>query len=255
MDPKLIPNTSAGRLYRLVIESRRISSDLRNKSPGLATWALLLRYPVEDRPRLLKAVGEVCSLPDRVSKDMRAIEGIPHSTFLSWVDPVQAVFRSSNFDQPIEVYFKPFGTPEVSLLELCARELSMHTTEPSLEIDKVESLANEATKLFQELSKQSDPVSIYCAKHLDLIVQALRDVYVHGASSIPAAVTSSIALAVQQQYRTEQTDYEASPIWARVKQMLGTMVLLCDAVYYGYQLAAWTRPLLQGGEAGPANLP
>jgi len=178
----------------------------RDRPDGKAevAWCDILSVESGKNPQLLRRLGLVLDLPNKIKEEIEKISGIDHDVYLKWMPAVQSSFSNINLGRNFNEFKNPLSDHTIYGLEVCAELLSRHSAEKILNPTDLKELDAEVTKLFDALldSDLHPDLKSFILTRLDEIHLAILDYEFAGPKPLQRAVEAVVgsALFEKQKY-------------------------------------------------------
>ena len=236
-----ILTTSATRLLEVVSSIKSIDNQMLLR-PGLPAWAKVFEVEPSDINGLYRKLAMTGNLPSEVSTDFRNLPEIDHDLHLSWVANATAALNPTDINAQLKRAADTFNSEVVNLIRICESHLIRHSPEEAIDVDEMATLRASATSLADDVladEELSSDLKQYILHHTHLVIQAIDDYGLQGASAILNGVDATIGAMVRQKASAKRT--QETPYGERLQDTLKAFVVV---------VAAWKGAKEIGGDFG-----
>ena len=158
-------------------------------------WKQVLRLPTEvDDLTVMNKVGRVFTMPDLVAREIERFSDLDADLYLGWRKDLTDAFHYVGFQFLFREFASRLSKSLLINIKFCAHELEKRLPEKEISKDELEQVREEVWQLYSEILKADLPpvLSRYALDHLFLIIEAIDNYLVTGASGIQYALDAAI---------------------------------------------------------------
>ena len=143
---------------------------------------------------VMSKVGKVFALPSLVEDQIKRFSDLDADLYLGWRKDLTTAFRHVNFHANFGEFTQRLSDSLLINIRFCAHELAKRAPEKNISREELDSLRQSAWSLYDEVTKAelSAELSRYLLDHIYLIIEAIDDYDITGASAIEKALNVTL---------------------------------------------------------------
>lgn len=229
-------NNPAGRLHVILRALKGIPDSVN----ALEGWARVLNLPKENIAEILRRIAMTAALVPQIERLVRATCNTDHEEYLAWLPNVRRAFENTSLREQMPSLLNMIQPTDLTVLKLCANELSRVSPEMIADVASLEKLRAECEQLIERITGSPivEPTRSYLLRQVFLIVYAIDDYQFKGVDSLTSGLAESLGKAIlNKATHTEAMSSAEGKSWCDI---MGRFVLVMESLEYG-------RKLLEGG--------
>jgi hypothetical protein len=224
----------AQRLHTILSRAAEVSENI----PMIEGWRRALTVATQsDDFLVMSQVGRVFTLPEIIAKEIARFPDIDAELYLGWRKELEEAFRHINFQASFNDFRRRLSKSLLINIQFCAHELNKRLPEKEISPEELEKLREAVSTLYDEVLKSDLPPDLfrYALDHLFLIIEALDNYSVTGATGIEMALNAVIGTVVTQHNLSKK--FAESAVGTKFWQTMGRIAVALSLGKFGYELA------------------
>jgi len=186
---------------------------------------------------VMSKVGRVFTVPEIIAKEIARFPDIDAELYLGWRKDLEEAFRHINFQATFNDFSRRLSKSLLINIQFCAHELNKRLPEKEISPEELVKLREAVTTLYDEVLKSDLPPDLfrYALDHLFLIIEALDNYSITGATGIEMALNAVVGTVVTQNNLSKK--FADSAVGAKFWQTMGRIAVALSLGKFGYELA------------------
>ncbi|WP_025820683.1 hypothetical protein [Shewanella marina] len=187
-------NNAAGRLLNILSEGKNANHHAKCKD----IWSNILNVNEDNTFVLIGRIGKVFSLVDDISTELKKIDNVDVTRYMSWTKNLEVGFSNCNLDSTWHNFIAHINETTLDYLHMTSGMLSSNRPQPILPYPELERIHADATKLISDIIKTDTPEFLkqYFVEQLRKICIAIEEYKITGSAEVIDIVQATFGKAV-----------------------------------------------------------
>ncbi|EHK9118996.1 hypothetical protein AB9W56_004118 [Vibrio vulnificus] len=230
-------NNPAGRLLTILEKCRSVPKNEKTRD----AWAKVLDIKSDERILLIGRVGKVFALVDEIAIELKKIDGVDISRYMSWTKYLEGALGGCNFDVAWNDFVSRINEQTFDYLHMASGMLATNRPQPVLAYDELENIYTGAKELITEIIASELPPRMkqYFLEQLRKICTAIEEYQITGSPEVVDIVEATFGKAVlcKEYLEARETHESVSKFW----KFMANTALVVSTVAGGLQIGDYTR--------------